>query len=103
MAHSQKKIMNNTFAKIYYTGLVAITLAFAAYTVAIGSANIANGQKVAELEKRQTVLSERQVTVQQEISQETSFAHLAVLAEEQGFVSTSQIVTVPTNTQVASR
>lgn len=95
--------MKTTFVKIYYTSLVAITLAFAAYTVAIGSTNIANGQKVAELEKRQAVLSERQVSVQQAISQETSFAKVAVLAEEQGFVATSQIVSLPISTQVASR
>jgi hypothetical protein len=95
--------MKTVTLKIYYALLVVTTLGFAAYTVLVGSAHVANGQKIAQLERANLAVTEQKLLTQDQINHQLSFAQIAEVATQNGFTPSSHIIHLTGLNTVASR
>jgi cell division protein FtsL len=94
---------NASVIKLYYAGLLALSLVFAAYTIHVGSMNVMFGQQMSKLEKDAAALTEQKIELQQQIAEQTSFAQIAQKAQQEGYQSQTNIVEVAPSQSVALR
>ena len=95
--------MNKHLINTYYTLLGIFSLSMMAFTIFTGSQTVSYGQTISDLEKQKQVLVAQQTTLQQQIGQAVSLNSAQQLAQTDGYVLTTQLVQLPTQTQVALR
>ena len=96
--------MNKTVIKTYYVTLLFLVLGMVTYTILTGSQQVANGQKIAALEKQKQHLIEQQQQFEAMAGQEVALGKINQYALAQGFTQLSSVALIPAaSTHVASR
>ncbi len=95
--------MNKHIIHTYYSVLGITALSMVLFTIFTGSKTVSYGQTIAELEKQKQVLVEQESHIRQQIAAESSLSQVQQLAQVDGYVLTTQLVQLPTQTQVALR
>jgi hypothetical protein len=95
--------MNKQLLHSYYFLLGVTTLVMGAFTIYTGSQTVSYGQTISDLEKQKQVLVAQQVSLEHQIGQETALASAQNFAQADGYVLTTRLVQLPTQTQVALR
>jgi hypothetical protein len=95
--------MPKSLVNLYYLTLGFLILSAAVFTIYTSSQAVPNGQTITDLQKQRQVLATQELELNQEIGQATTLASAQQLAQANGFVFTTQLVQLPTQTQVALR
>lgn len=96
-------MINKKLIHSYYFLLTAVTMTMVIFTVYTGSQAVSYGRTVSQLEKQKQVYISQQLTLQQEMSSVASLSSAQEVAQANGYLPTSQLLQLPTSTQVALR
>ena len=95
--------MSKPLINFYYLALGLLTLSAVVFTIYTSSQTVPYGQAITDLEKQRQVLVAQEMQLNQEIGQATTLTSAQQLAQADGYILTTQLVQLPTQTQVALR
>ena len=87
---------------LYYLVLVLLTLGMIGRTIFIGSAHVTYGHTIAQLQKKEQLLTERKRVLEQRKADQLSMTEISQQASAEGFQPMGHILRL-NNTMVASR
>ncbi len=85
--------------KYYYISLIIITLLFAGLTIITGSQYVANGKRIADLEKQKKIAIEQSHTLEMAAAQQLSVQEISHFAQSEGYAPITQLAATSVRTE----